>query len=224
MKSTFNLAARPFVNRRPWRRLTALLWALGMALLAFNAVLYWGYLTGSADARTELAELRRQLAGDGAELDRLGSELARLDLQSQNREVAFLNERIADRRFPWGRLFTDIERVLPWNTRLHSLAPQPSERSRRRRAEPGPDAAARVMLDISGEAQDGDGLLELIDSLFEHPSFHGPKLRHESQQDSGPLDFTIAVAYTPETAAGELEAAADTAATGEEAAPMEGQP
>ena len=224
MKNAFNLAARPFVNRRPWRRLTALLWALGIALLALNAVLYWGYLTGSADARAELAELRQQLAADGAELDRLGSELARLDLQSQNREVAFLNERIADRRFPWGRLFTDIEQVLPWNTRLRSLAPQASERSRRRRTEPGPDVAARVMLDISGEALKDEGLHELIDSLFEHPSFHGPKLRHESRQDSGPLDFTIAVAYTPATAAGEPEAAVDTAATGEKAAPMEEQP
>ena len=224
MKNGFNLAARPFVNRRPWRRLTALLWALGITLLAFNAVLYWGYLTGSADARTELAELREQLAADGAELDRLGSELARLDVQSQNREVAFLNERIADRRFPWGQLFTDIEQVLPWSTRLRSLAPQPSERSRRRQTEPVPDVAARVMLDISGEAQDDEGLLELIDSLFEHPSFDGPKLRHESQQDSGPLDFTIAVAYTPGITAGEPEAAADTTAAGQETGPMEGQP
>ncbi len=224
MKNAFNLAARPFVNRRPWRRLTALLWALGMALLALNAVLYWGYLTGSADARAELAELRRQLAADGAELDRLGSDLARLDVQSQNREVAFLNERIADRRFPWGRLFTDVEQVLPWNTRLRSLAPQPSERNRRRRTEPGQNDEARVMLDISGEAQDDEGLHELIDSLFEHPSFHSPKLRHESRKDSGPLDFTIAVAYTPGSAAGEPESSADTAATGAAAAPREGQP
>ena len=209
MKTGFNLAARPFVNRRPWRRLTAVLWALGVTLLAFNAVLYWGYLTGSADARSELGELREQLAADGAELDRLDGELARLDVQSQNREVAFLNERIADRRFPWGRLFTDVEQVLPWNARLRSLAPQPNERSRRRQQEPVPDVPARVMLDISGEAQDDDGLLELIDSLWEHPSFDGPKLRHESQQDAGPLDFTIAVAYTPGIRDGEQETATD---------------
>ena len=217
MKTGVNLAARPFVNRRPWRRLTALLWALGMALLALNAVLYWGYLTGSADARTELAELRRQLAEDDAELDRLGSQLARLDVQSQNREVAFLNERIADRRFPWGRLFTDIEQVLPWNTRLRSLAPQPRERSRRRRTEPDPEAAARVMLDISGEARDDEALLTLMDALFAHVSFHDPKLRHESREDTGPVDFSIAVAYTPGSAAAEPEtAAAEQAATREE--------
>lgn len=244
MKNGFNLAARPFVNRRPWRRVTAVLWALGIALLGFNAVLYWGYLTGSADARAELAELRRQLAADGAELDRLGSELTRLDVQSQNREVAFLNERIADRRFPWGRLFTDIEQVLPWNTRLRSLAPQPNERRRRRQAEPAAQAAARVMLDISGEAQDDEGLLGLMDSLFEHPSFDDPKLRHESQQEAGPLDFTIAVAYTPGVAAdGEPEAtdepeaaanepntqggpadAADAATASQESQPTEGRP
>lgn len=215
MKTGVNLAARPFVDRRPWRRLTALLWAVGTALLALNAVLYWGYLTGSADARTELAGLRQQLAADGAELDRLGSQLARLDVPSQNREVAFLNERIADRRFPWGKLFTDIEQVLPWNTRLRSLAPQPSERSRRRRAEPGPSAATRVMLDISGEARDDEALLSLMDALFAHASFDDPKLRHESRDDTGPVDFSIAVAYTPEAVAGGPEDGA-----GEQAAPL----
>lgn len=224
MKTGVNLAARPFVNRRPWRRLTALLWALGMALLALNAVLYWGYLTGSADARTELAELRRQLAADGAELDRLDSQLARLDVPSQNREVAFLNERIADRRFPWGRLFADIEQVLPWNTRLRSLAPQPSERSRRRQAEAGADAATRVMLDISGEAQDDEALLSLMDALFAHMSFDDPKLRHESREDTGPVDFSIVVAYTPGSLPGEPEGASDTAIAEEPAASMEDQP
>lgn len=208
MSGFLNLAARPFVNRRPWRRLTVLLWALGVALLTLNAVLYWGYLTGSADARAELAQLREQLAGDQTELDRLSAELARLDLEAQNREVAFLNERIADRRFPWGQLFNDIEQVLPWNTRLRSLAPERGDRNRRRRAEPGAGDRSRVALDMTGEAQDDEGLHGLIDALFEHPAFDDPKLLHESRQDEGPLDFTIAVVYLPGAAPAEPDGAA----------------
>jgi len=220
---SLNLAARPFVNRRPWRRLTALLWALGIALLTLNAVLYWGYLTGSADARAELSGLREQLAGDQTELDRLSGELARLDLEAQNREVAFLNERIADRRFPWGQLFNDIEQVLPWNTRLHSLAPERGDRNRRRRAELGTGDRSRVVLDLTGEAQDDQGLLDLIDALFEHAAFDDPKLLHESRQDAGPLDFTIAVVYLPGGSPAGGGGAAETQATGS-AAPAEGQP
>ena len=228
MTGSLNLAARPFVNRRPWRRLTALLWALGVALLSLNAVLYWGYLTGSADARAELAGLRQQLADDGAELDRLSADLARLDVQSQNREVVFLNARIADRRFPWGRLFTDIEEALPWNTRLRSLAPQ-RERDRRRRTEARPDDPTRVILDISGEAQDDEGLLALLDSLYDHASFHDPKLLRENRQDSGPIEFEVAVAYTPEAPAEpapEAEAATGThtPSTGDGEAPLEVEP
>ena len=221
-----NLAARPFVNRRPWRRLTALLWALGVALLTLNAVLYWGYLTGSADARAELAGLREQLAGDQTELDRLSAELTRLDLEAQNREVAFLNERIADRRFPWGQLFNDIEQVLPWNTRLRSLAPERGDRNRRRRAELGTGDRSRVVLDLTGEARDDQGLLDLIDALFEHPAFDDPKLLHESRQDAGPLDFTIAVVYRPGGSPGDTGNAGDAAeapATGA-SAPAEDQP
>ncbi len=214
-----NLAARPFVNRRPWRRLTALLWALGIALLTLNAVLYWGYLTGSADARAELAELREQLAGDQTELDRLSAELARLDLEAQNREVAFLNERIGDRRFPWGQLFNDIEQVLPWNTRLRSLAPERGDRNRRRRAELGTGDRSRVVLDLTGEARDDQGLLDLMDALFEHRAFDDPKLLHESRQDAGPLDFTIAVVYLPRGTPGDASETPATSAT-----PAEGQP
>ncbi len=223
MSRFLNLAARPFVNRRPWRRLTALLWALGLALLTLNAVLYWGYLTGSADARAELAGLREQLAGDQTELDRLSAELARLDLEAQNREVAFLNERIADRRFPWGQLFNDIEQVLPWNTRLRSLAPERGDRNRRRRAELGTGDRSRVALDMTGEAQDDEGLHGLIDALFEHPAFDDPKLLHESRQDAGPLDFTIAVVYLPGGSPGNSGAAAETPATGA-TAPAEALP
>lgn len=207
MSSFLNLAARPFVNRRPWRRLTALLWALGLALLTLNAVLYWGYLTGSADARADLAGLREQLAGDQTELDGLSAELARLDLEGQNREVAFLNERIADRRFPWGQLFNDIEQVLPWNTRLRSLAPERGDRNRRRRAALGTGDRSRVVLDLTGEARDDRGLLDLMDALFEHPAFDDPKLLHESRQDAGPLDFTIAVVYLPGAAPAEPDGA-----------------
>ncbi|MYA06413.1 MAG: hypothetical protein F4060_16485 [Holophagales bacterium] len=219
MSRFLNLAARPFVNRRPWRRLTALLWALGLALLTLNAVLYWGYLTGSADARAELAGLREQLAGDQTELDRLSAELARLDLEGQNREVAFLNERIADRRFPWGQLFNDIEQVLPWNTRLRSLAPERGDRNRRRRAELGTGDRSRVVLDLTGEARDDQGLLDLIDALFEHPAFDDPKLLHESRQEAGPLDFTIAVVYLPGDTPGN---AAETPATSAVAPAEEG--
>ncbi len=223
MSRFLNLAARPFVNRRPWRRLTALLWALGLALLTLNAVLYWGYLTGSADARAELAGLRDQLAGDQTELDQLSAALARLDLEAQNREVAFLNERIADRRFPWGQLFNDIEQVLPWNTRLRSLAPERGDRNRRRRAELGTGDRARVVLDLTGEARDDQGLLDLIDALFEHPAFDDPKLLHESRQDAGPLDFTIAVVYLPDGSPANISATTETPATGA-AAPAEDQP
>ncbi len=222
-----NLAARPFVNRRPWRRLTALLWALGLALLTLNAILYWGYLTGSADARTELAGLREQLAGDQAQLDRLSAELVRLDLEAQNREVAFLNERISSRRFPWGQLFNDIEQVLPWNTRLRSLAPERGDRNRRR-TRPDAEDLSRVVLDLTGEARDDPGLHDLIDALFEHPAFEDPKLLHQSRQDAGPLDFTIAVVYLPDRStrdpADAPESPPTVAAAAVEAEPVEIEP
>jgi len=52
-----NLAREPFVNFRPIRRLTWILWVLAALLLVANTVLYWRHFSGQGQRRDLLEEL-----------------------------------------------------------------------------------------------------------------------------------------------------------------------
>lgn len=191
-----NLARRPFVNARPVRRLTALLWVLGAGLLVLNVLLYWQYFSYNDDSQHEREALRQRIARHQEQITANQAALAQADLRQQNTQVDFLNRKIAERTFPWSRLFDHLEEVLPNDVRLQSLAPNPDE-GRTRGGEtvlPG----GRVRMKIVGLAKTVEAELELIDRLFAHPSFERPRLQGDSEVQGGNLRFTLQVTYFPE--------------------------
>ncbi len=87
---------------------------------------------------------------------------------------------------------------MPRGVRLARLAPAPFKDERRaREATSPPPAERRVTLQIVGETEDDESLLEFVDRLFAHPAFERPNLSREARVKSGGLGFTIAVAYLP---------------------------
>jgi Tfp pilus assembly protein PilN len=99
MKSALlNLAREPFVNFRPIRRLTWILWVLAGLLLILNTVFYWRHFSGQGQRRDLLEELEVGSEREQAEIARLERELAGLDIDAQNQQVVFLNSRIAQRK------------------------------------------------------------------------------------------------------------------------------
>jgi Tfp pilus assembly protein PilN len=193
-----NLARRPFVNERPVRRTALLLALAGLALLAVNLWLYFGY---ALERRHNEGELRQIVAGIDREQQRvtaLRRTLAQADLGQQNALVSFLNERIAERTFGWSVLFDRLAGLLPADAHLISLSPQFAREDDRRRAgeEPGP---VEVALAVQGSARDAGAVLELIDALFADPAFRDPDLHQESGL-GGEVKFTLDVVYLPEVA------------------------
>jgi len=98
---TLNLARRPFANLRPLRRLAIGLWALGGVAAAAALWLFAAYLSGSAEKRAELGRLQEVGAAESQKIAGLEGELGRFDLAAQNREVAYINDRISERTFGW---------------------------------------------------------------------------------------------------------------------------
>ncbi len=215
-----NLAQRPFLNTRPLARVVMLLWLLGALLLAYNLWLFWGHLAGSSTAGTRLADI-------GAELDRVDSQYEELEnqsqalqLRSQNSQVAFLNQLIAMRTFPWSQLFEDLEEVLPLDVRLINVQPdvQRSEdlgrllsgtasrrrssrqtSGRRRRVEITDGASyGTVRLQIQGEAKSEEAMLDFWQGLFDSPLFSAPEPTRDGVQRDNVLIFTMAVNYLTE--------------------------
>lgn len=198
MSGFLNLARRPFFNARPVVRTALVLWIAGVGLAVANAALFWGYSRGSAGRQAQLADVRRKIATENRAISAAEAQLKRGDLELLNRKVEFLNERIAERRFAWGRLFDRLGDALPRGVRVKSLATLnivPPQRDVRRVARM-PD---RFELRIDGAAQNDEALLAFVDALFRHPAFREPKLERESRQ-GGELDFALTTTYIPAAA------------------------
>jgi Tfp pilus assembly protein PilN len=194
-----NLARRPFINTRPVVRLAAILWVLGLVLLAVNVALFMGYLNASQETRTRLATRQREVESERVAVQVLRDRLADLHLDQQNREVAFLNRMIDERTFSWSLLFDRLAEVLPDNVRLLRLTPtslvqKETEAALLAGREPKP---LPVVLSMSCEAKDDESVLNFVDNLFAHPAFAEPNLASEAREDNGQLKFELTVQYQP---------------------------
>jgi Tfp pilus assembly protein PilN len=209
-----NLARRQFVNTRPVVRVAAILWLVGLALLAANVSLFLGYLTASQTSRAKLAGLGRDVERERHDVADLQSRIGTLQLEQQNAEVAFLNRQIDERTFSWSLLFDRMAEVLPDQVRLLQMRPQnvvqkDSEalRSPGREGKPQP-----LTVTIHGEAKSDEALLRFVDNMFAHPAFSEPNLQSEEREESGLLRFNLVVQYQP--GSGVLQGAAPRAAAG----------
>jgi Tfp pilus assembly protein PilN len=199
--ATVNLARRPFANTRPIQRLGIFLWVVGGALALVAGFLYWRSLFGIESKKEELAGIERAMQEENRRLETAEAELRRMNLRRQNLEASYLNDRIAERTFPWSGLFGDLADVLPREVRLFSLAPAGGS-ANRRAAVPAasrgrPQGPRRVYLQMTGAAESDEALLALLDNLFASPSFDSPSLPRETREGSA-LRFSLNVFYLPD--------------------------
>jgi Tfp pilus assembly protein PilN len=205
-RAALNLARRPFVNTRPVVRTALLLWIAGALLLAGNVTLFWSYLAGSDEMRAEIGRTERRIEEERRRAAQLEAQIAGYDLEKQNRQVEYLNRKIAERTFSWSLLFDRLAEVLPDEVRLHRLSPSGVVQDERRRGRTvrREDTDGRVLLTIAGAAKDGEALLRFVDNLFTHSAFDNPDLTRESvDEEEGVLLYEVVVEYLPETAAEE---------------------
>jgi Tfp pilus assembly protein PilN len=199
MKSAqLNLAREPFVNFRPIRRLTWILWVIAALLLTANTVFYWRYFSGQEHRTDLLEELEAGIAREQAEIARLEQELDGLDLDRQNQQAVFLNSRISQRTFSWSYLFDRLAEVLPDDVHLSRVSPRISWSGSASRSGTSTAAAdERVHLGVTGVAKSDTALLALVDGLFGHPSFVRPDLSREARKSQQQFDFSLDVIYLP---------------------------
>lgn len=199
-----DLAARPFLNVRPVRRLAFALWVLGLLLAAINVRLYARSLTGLDTTQAALESESSRIAELEKSITNNSQQLRTIDLKDQNARASFLNLRIAERTFPWGDLFDRLAQVMPREVRLYSLSPQlmaetPARGSRRRtRVETQND---RVVLNITGGSEGDEPLLEFLDRLYTDPAFENPSLASETRELGQLHSFALSVVYLPAQAA-----------------------
>lgn len=196
-----NLARVRFENLRPVRRVSAALALAAAALTAWNVATWHAAGAGAHEKTAELDRLSRETAAARSRVATLERDLAAADLEAENRRTGFLNARIDERVFSWNLLLDRLVETLPAGVRLRSLSPDTGRRGALRAPAAGaapPPAAAPVELAISGEAQNDEALLELVDRLFADPRFGRPDLARQATRDDGVVVFDLTVAYRPD--------------------------
>jgi Tfp pilus assembly protein PilN len=198
-----NLARRPFLNSRPVVRTALLLWLIGLLLLLGNVSLFWSYLSSSADKRQQIAQGEREIERQDRAARQLQGRLDGIDLERQNEQIDFLNEKIEERTFSWSLLLDRIAEALPNDVRLVRLAPETAEKAagRGRRSQStlkSRKVEGQVALTITGETRSDEALLRFVDNLFAHPAFADPNLlREERQEQDGLVRFELTMQYIP---------------------------
>jgi Tfp pilus assembly protein PilN len=124
MKVRLNLATAPLENDRRF--------VFGYALVGTLAVIVLLVFSWRAYSIRKANEARREeLAQIESEISRLTDQRQDLDAFFNDTKVAeirdrsaFLNSLIAERSFPWTRIFMDFENLLPEGARITSIAPR----------------------------------------------------------------------------------------------------
>lgn len=200
-RHNLNMARRPFVNQRPVVRISGLLWGLGLALLLLNVWLYWSFYRNQEQTRSDLTALEASMDREQSRIQDLESRLASIDLEAQNAQVEFLNQRIERRTFGWSVLFDTLAEVLPRDVRLTHLRPGGRlPASSRELGGQSPDTP-QVLLSITGQAKSPEDLYGFLDALIASPAFRAVNPKSEAQDQGGVVSFNLTTIYLPEQAA-----------------------
>jgi hypothetical protein len=156
-----NLASEPFRRDRSMLVASAVLGVALVALLGFQ-------ISTIVHERHQAAEIRVTLDRLTAQLRTIANQQAKLNAtlrRPENAEVLerslFLNTLIDRKAISWSKIFSDLEKVMPYNVRLVSVRL------------PEVDLQNEVLLDMVVGAEDVQPVLQLLRKLEGSPQF-GP--------------------------------------------------
>jgi Tfp pilus assembly protein PilN len=191
-----NLARRPFVDVRPANVAAGILLLAVVILTSIGVRTVHAYLGGSRTSREQIASLRSEIAR--LEESRRESErkLSRFDLAGMQAGAEEANALARLRAFSWSRFLTRLEKTLPNDVRVVSLALSQEEEKATDRKRP-PSDAFRVGLSLV--SRDPDGLPKLIRAFYASPWFDAPVPVSEIGGEAGSVEgrsLVVEVLYT----------------------------
>jgi hypothetical protein len=183
-----NLAVRQFLDVRPVLLTGGVLAFVAVVLTVVSlAELFHarGKERAYADTLGRTEARRNQLA---ARVERLNHQLAGVGWKKLDGETSAMAGVVARRQLVWSRLLADLERVMPWDVRLISIAPSI-------------DKDGSVLIGLNGVATGREAWLKLLAILFADSKFSDPIPRTEeapSATNGLGYRFSLTVHYWPE--------------------------
>ncbi len=184
MKIPINLASQPF------QRVRAMLLAsiaVSVALAGTLVALIFLIMADRAqvaDVRSDIARLNRELRQAQSEQVRLTSVVNKPENSEVLERSVFINTLIYRKGISWTRIFSDLEKTLPYNVKVVQIRPTLDSRN-------------QVALDMALAAENSDAILQALTEL-EKSALFGEVFVHSMQppNQSEPLfRYRITVNY-----------------------------
>lgn len=177
-----NLAAKPYRDYRPIWVVVGILSLLTLVLLVNNIRTAYRFFVNTRDTRVEIARVERATNTEKEKAEKIADEITRLDTRRLETRVEFVNEQIAERAFSWSGLLDNLEKVVPDDVRLVTLAPTVT-------------ADGPVTLNMTCISRTDGGLVEMIRALNADEHFSNPFPTSESLMEGGAHQFVLSVTY-----------------------------
>ncbi len=181
-----NLASRPY---RDYRQLYAVVVVASLIiffLMLNNVETGFRYLRDTKSTRMRINNIERQAAQEERRARDLDQQLRAVNVKLLASETRFANARLAERAFSWSELLDRLERVLPDDVRVRSIAPSFSK-------------GGLVHLTLAANGKAGDSMVRTIDRFNHDPHFANPFPSSEEHTETD-YRFGISVDYRPSVA------------------------
>jgi Tfp pilus assembly protein PilN len=159
-------------------------------LIAFmmlnNVDTYYRYIRETKTTRAKIAQLERQIEDEQKRTDLLNQRLRSVNIKQLSDQTKFVNARLAERAFSWSELLDRLERILPADVRIESIAPSF-------------DKGGMVHLNMTAAAKNGTGMINTLDRLNREPEFANAFPTSEENTPTG-YRFGVGVDYKPSIA------------------------
>ena len=178
-----NLADRPYRDYRPLYAVVVVTSILIAIMLLNNIETGYRYVRETRTTRDKITTIENQIDTENRRADEASQRIRGVNVKQLSEQAQFVNARLAERAFSWSELLDRLERVLPDDVRIESVAPAFGK-------------TGTVHLTMQGSAKTGDGMTRTIDRLNHDPHFANPFPTSEDRTETG-YKFGIGVDYRP---------------------------
>jgi type IV pilus assembly protein PilN len=158
MKIPINLASQPFRRDRAMLLASA---AVSVALVATLGLLVYLAMLDRAqlsDLRKDIARLNQQIRVVTAQQTQADAVLHRPENAEVLERSLFINNLLVYKAVSWSRLFSDLEKTVPYNVKVLAL-------------HPSVNAESKVLLDMTAGAESPEALIQFLRALEMSPRF-----------------------------------------------------
>ncbi len=190
MKVRLNVATQPLESHRRFIAGATALGVVGLvALVLLSTSVYhtWRHNRGE---RETISHYQNQLVAMSAERQELAGYFNSAKTKTVMDRAAFLNSLIDQRSFPWTKIFTDLEKVLPPGVRVVSIAPKMQN--------------GQVDVKLVVGASSDKGKIDFLDALQASPAFSHVRVNSETRatesEGTDQVDVDLDAVYSGATA------------------------